>query len=86
MSDATELKMSVSTMTRTKDTKAVYVMFEDAHRSAEFALPEGNLVRNNGFSEEEVERLKEYVEGERDSIFDMAKKINPMRELLGDLG
>ena len=72
-------------MTRTKDSKAVYVMFEDEHRSAEFALPEGNLVRNNGFSDEEINRLKDYVDNERDSIFDMAKKINPMRELLGEL-
>ena len=84
MTNTTELKMSVSTMTRTKDSKAVYVMFEDDRRSIEFALPEGKLVRNNGFSDEEIARLKDYVDNERDSIFDMAKKINPMRELLGD--
>ena len=85
MSNASELKMSVSTMIRTKDNKAVYVLFEDDHRSIEFALLEGNLVRNNGFSDDEITRLKEYVDNERDSIFEMAKKINPMRELLGDL-
>ena len=78
-----EIKMSVSTMTRTKESKAVYVMFEDGSKSAEFALPEGGLVRNSGFSDEEIAQLKDYVDNEQDSIYDIAKKINPMKSFLG---
>ncbi len=78
-----EIKMSVSTMTHTKDTKAVYVLFEDGKKEAEFSLPGGNLVRNNGFSEEEITQLKDYIDNEQDSIFELAKKINPMRAFLG---
>ncbi len=80
-----EIKMSVSTMTRTKDSKAVYVVFEDGSKNAEFALPECKLVSNNGFSDEEIVQLKDYVENEQDSIYDVAKKINPMKAFLGDL-
>ena len=83
MDDHGEIKMSVSAMTRTKDSKAVYVLFEDGSRNAEFALPEGKLVKNNGFSDEEISRLADYVDGERDSIFNVAKTINPMRDFLG---
>ena len=83
MDNNSEIKMSVSTMTRNKDSKAVYVLFEDGNRKAEFALPEGRLVRNDGFSDEETARLAEYVDNERDAIFDMAKKINPMKGFLG---
>lgn len=78
-----EIKMSVSTMTRTKDSKAVYVLFEDGKKNAEFALPEGKLVSNSGFSDEEIAQLKDYVENEQDSIFELAKKINPMKAFLG---
>lgn len=75
--------MSVSTMTRTKDSKAVYVLFEDGDKSAEFSIPGGKLINNSGFSEEEVAQLKDYLENEQDSIFDLAKKIDPMKALLG---
>ena len=74
-----EIKMSVSTMTRSKDSKAVYVLFEDGAKTAEFALPECRKVSNNGFSDEEISQLLDYVQNEQDSIYDVAKKINPMK-------
>ena len=78
-----EIKMSVSTMTRGKDSKAVYVLFEDGSKTAEFALPECRKVSNNGFSDEEVSQLLDYIQNEQDSIYEVAKKINPMRAFLG---
>ena len=80
-----EIKMSVSTMTRTKDNKAVYVLFEDGTRSAEFSLPEGKLVSNRGFSDDDVAQLKDYVCNERDEIYGIAKTINPMKAILGEM-
>ncbi|MCR5301148.1 MAG: hypothetical protein K6E49_01765 [Lachnospiraceae bacterium] len=77
-----EIRMSVSTITRTKDDKAVYILFEDGTKNAEFCLPEGKLVNNKGFSDEEIVQLNDYVDNERDSIFDLAKQINPMRNFL----
>jgi len=80
-----EIKMSVSTMTRSKDSKAVYVLFEDGAKTAEFALPECRKVSNNGFSDEEIAQLLDYVQNEQDSIYDVAKKINPMKSFLGEI-
>ncbi len=78
-----KIKMSVSTMTRTKDKKAVYVLFEDGPKSAEFSLPEGELVGNRGFSDEEVAQLRDYIQDQRDEIYGIAKQIDPMKALLG---
>ena len=78
-----EIKMSVSSMTRTKDNKAVYILFEDGTKNAEFCLPEGKLVSNSGFSDEEIAQLKDYVDNEQDSIYDLAKNVNPMKAFLG---
>ena len=78
-----EIKMSVSSMTRTKDSKAVYVMFEDAGKSAEIALPECRIVSNKGFDDEEISLLLDYVKNEQDSIYDLAKQINPMKAFMG---
>ena len=81
-----EVKMSVSSMTRTGDKKAVYVFFQDRDKTAEFSLPGCKLVKNNGFSEDDISQLKEYIENEQDSIYAMAKGVNPIKALMGDTG
>lgn len=78
-----EIKMSVSSVTRTKDNKAIYVLFEDGKKSVEIALPGCGIVRNNGFSKEEINRLADYVRSEQDNIYKMAKEINPVKALMG---
>ncbi len=75
--------MTVSTMTRNGDEKAIYVLFTDGAKSAEFALPANRLVKNHGFSDDEIAQLTDYVTNEQDSIFAVAKKVNPMKNLLG---
>ncbi|MCR4788405.1 MAG: hypothetical protein K5888_07460 [Lachnospiraceae bacterium] len=78
-----EIKMSVSSMTRTNENKAVYVLFTDEGKSAEFCLPECELIKNSGFSEEDIAQLKDYVQNEQDAIYEIAKKVNPMKAFLG---
>ncbi len=78
----TDIQMSVSSMTRSGDEKAVYVFFQDGKKSAEFALPECRVVKNDGFDEEEIQKLSAYVDHERDTIFEMAKGINPIKALM----
>ena len=78
-----EIKMSVSAMTRTDNKKAVYVLFSDDRKSAEFAIPECKLIRNDGFAADEIDQLMEYVKNEQDSILDIAKGINPLKAFMG---
>ena len=78
-----EIKMSVSSMTRTKDDKAVYVMFSDGDKSAEFSLPGCKVVSNKGFTAEEIEQLKDYIDNEQDNIYSLAKQVNPMKAFMG---
>ena len=78
-----EIKMSVSSMTRSGDKKAVYVLFQDGDKSAEYSLPGCCLIRNKGFSEDELKSLKEYMDNEQDSIYAMAKGVNPIKALMG---
>ena len=78
----TDITMSVSAMTRSKENKAVYVFFQDDTRSAELSLPECTVLKNDGFDEEEIKKLCEYVDSERDVIYSMAKQINPVKALM----
>ena len=52
-----DINMSVSSMTRNKDKKAVYVFFQDGEKIAEFTLPGCELVKNNGFSDDDIRHL-----------------------------
>lgn len=79
-----EIRMSVSSMTRLGDKKGVYVLFADENSSAEFIVPDCKLINSNGFDEEELKQLKEYLENEQDYIFSLAKGIDPIRSFLGD--
>jgi len=77
-----DIKMSVSSMTRKDDKKAVYVFFQDGEKTAEFTLPGCELVRNNGFTDEDIHQLKDYIDNEQDSIFAMAKQVNPLKAMM----
>lgn len=78
-----EITMSVSSLIRKDGEKALYVLFSGKESSAEFVLPEGKLLQGKGFSEEEIAKLQEYVQNEKDSIYSMAKEVNPMKAFLG---
>ena len=79
-----EIRMSVSSMTRNGDNKAVYVQFMDGRSVAEFAIPEMKLLHNSGFTPEEIAQLSQYIQNEQQSILDIARKVNPMKGFLGE--
>lgn len=79
-----EIKMSISSMTRAGDKKAVYVLFTDKDSSAEFSIPSCQLLSSHGFSKEDLKQLKEYIDNEQDYLFSLAKEINPIRNFLGE--
>lgn len=78
-----DIKMSVSSLSRKGEEKAIYVLFTDALASAEFLLSDCKLVHSKNFSEDDLKQLKEYVSAERDFIYQIAKKVNPIKGFLG---
>lgn len=79
-----ELKMSVSPLTRTKDKKALYVLFQDNTRMAEFELPELKVVYNKGFLDEEISQLMDYIKNKTDYIYSLSKRVNPIKAIMKD--
>ena len=76
------VNMSVSSPVVKGDKKLVYVMFSEADKSAEFEAPGGELVKNVGFSDEDITILKDYILNNWETIFGMAKEIDPMKAFL----
>lgn len=76
--------MSVSSMTRHGDEKAVYVLFADGEKTAEFIVPGCKLVSSKGFDEPSISQLRDYVDNEQDCIFNIAKNVNPLKAFMGE--
>lgn len=67
-----------------KDGKTfVRVSFLRGKDWAEGIVPDGVIEKSEGFTEDEIERLVEYLAAEKDLIIQQAKGVNPIRSLLG---
>ena len=80
MSD--EMKLTYSTVLEVDGKKAVSVRFERGDDVAEGMLPDGRIMKSNGFSEEEVSGLESYLKGNSDELMDAAKKISGLKHIL----
>jgi len=73
--DNKEVNMSVSPICVKDGKKYAFVVFSDESRSAEGRIPECKIISNNGFSEQEVEQLEEYMQRELTELKKMAAGI-----------
>ncbi len=82
-----EMTMTYSAIVRDKDNKKIIrVQFERAGAGgpevAEGVLPDGVIVRQNGYSAEEIKGLEDYIKANADDIMSKAKVIsNPLKWL-----
>lgn len=70
------MKMSVSQIINENGQKKAYILFSDKKRSAEIVFPDGTLIKNNGFNDEEIDALKTYMQEESDTIKELAASVN----------
>lgn len=74
--DDTSMKMSVSPICMKDGEKVAYVVFEEGKRRAEGIIPECTIIKNSGFSEEEVAGLELYMKSDLKRLKKMAAGIN----------
>lgn len=79
MDRSEEMKMTHSGIFAKEGKRHVSVRFERGKDMAEASLPECKVVKNRGFSEEEVAGLEVYLELKNDEIFHKAKELNNIR-------
>lgn len=77
-----EVKMLISCVVAKGDRKMVRVSFLREKDYAEGILPDGMIEKSQGFTEEEVQKLENYMRANRKDILQRAKEINPLRNWL----
>lgn len=83
MSSSDELTMSVSPICQKDGKKVAYVSFLDKNRSAEGIIPACMIIKNKGFSDEEVLGLESYMKSQLDTLKKMAASVNAADAFLG---
>ena len=83
MNSSEELRMTYSGLLLYKGEKTVRVNFERGKNDfAEGIVPSGIIEKSSGFSDEELERLSEYLKNNALDILKKAKDVNPIRDWL----
>lgn len=72
------VKMTYSGIFTRNKQKTVHVCFERKEPAsfAEAVIPDCAFLKCDGFSEEETQILKLYLQGSKEQIFEMARQIN----------
>ena len=78
-----DINMLISGMIKKDGKSFTRVSFLRDKCWAEGIVPDGVIEKSEGFSEEELVQLKEYLVQEKDMILEQAKGVNPLRKMFG---
>lgn len=79
------IRIVVSPVVKQDGRQKIFINFMDYNdkREAEAVIPGCVFIKNMGFSDEELEILKEYMEEKQSEILEKAGTINPLAEFFG---
>lgn len=78
-----EMNILVSGMLHKGEKTFVRVSFLRGKDWAEGIVPDGVIEKSEGFTNEEIDKLEDYLEGDKDTILRQAKGVNPLRNMFG---
>lgn len=76
------MNMIISGVVDHEGKKRAFVVFEEGNKNAEAMIPDCKVVKNNGFSEEEVGALENYLSENLEMLKRQAAQNNPIRAMM----
>ena len=76
-----EMNALVSGVLHKEGRTFVRVSFLRGKDWAEGIVPDGVIEKSEGFTKEEIEKLEDYLTGDKEAIIRQAKSVNPIRNL-----
>ena len=70
------MTMRVSSIVKKDGKKLAYVIFEDIDRSAEGVIPVCKIMKSEGFTDEEIGLLEQYMKDNLEILKNMAADLN----------
>ncbi|MBD5524909.1 MAG: hypothetical protein HDR04_10940 [Lachnospiraceae bacterium] len=78
-----DVKILVSGVIRRDERTFARVIFMRGMDWAEGMVPDGTIGESEGFTQEEITQLEDYLAREKDMLISQAKDVNPLRNMLG---
>lgn len=78
-----DIHMLVSGMIKKNGKSFARVSFIRDKNWAEGIVPDGVIEKSEGFNEEELAQLAEYLVKEKDMILEQSKAVNPLKKMFG---
>ncbi len=78
-----DVKILVSGAIHKDDRTFARISFMRGTDWAEGIVPDGVIEKSQGFTEEEIRGLEDYLVREKDMLISQAKGVNPLRNMLG---
>ncbi|MDL2301988.1 hypothetical protein LJC58_06510 [Lachnospiraceae bacterium OttesenSCG-928-D06] len=75
--------MTISGIIKKGDKKLVRISFQRGKDYAEGIVPGGEIEKSAGFTKEELDRLRIYMQEQQGEIYEQAKGINPIKGFMG---
>ena len=76
------MNMMISGVSDHKGEKRAFVRFEEGSRFAEGTIPDCKIIKSEGFSEEELSKLSEYMRQNLEMLKRKAAENNPIRAMM----
>lgn len=77
------MNMTISGVSTNKEGMQVaYVSFEEDSRLAEAVIPECKFIRNEGFTDDEIAQMTDYIKANLTALKKEAAKINPIKAMM----
>ena len=77
-----DVNILVSGVIRRDERTFARVIFMRGMDWAEGMVPDGTIGESEGFTQEEITQLEDYLAREKDMLIEQAKGVNPIRRLL----
>ena len=84
MRDATKIEITHSTVLSKEGKPFVAVSFQRGEDRAEGTIPDCIILRNSGFTEDEVAELEDYMDRYKQDFIEGAKKISNFKHWFGE--
>ena len=83
-SESDMFDMSVSSIFEDKKTgnRYAFVIFKDNGRTAEGKIPECSIISSEGFSDEDLEKLKKYMKNNLPKLKEMAASVDVLKAFM----
>lgn len=78
-----DIHMTISPIVSKNKQKMLYVMFKEYDKELEICIPSYEVIKNNGFSKEELDNLIVYCKVNKEQLLKRASKISIMEAFLG---